>query len=133
VSDAYVETQYWPAKRGVPRHTLVITLTELDEFLSDNIQVGDHQALLADLLDLVRENEASEKDALDELASLAGTDDEGEEEGEEEQEVLSWFRCNDCKAENMPEGTLKEEQDGEGVTAYLCPYCGSDNLDTYDA
>jgi hypothetical protein len=117
MADAYVEKRCWPAKRGLPRHTLVITYDELQDLLDALPPVSDADDFLEALYEKVTQNDASEDASLRELAAMAGM--EGEDEGPLR------LRCRGC---GMVVDEPAEEDESDGVTLFRCPRCNSDDL-----
>lgn len=73
--DLFVETHYWPAKRGTPKATVVMTVSALEGILnlaSHSGSVSDVPAVLRLFAEAAKNNGNSEPAALEELVNLAG-------------------------------------------------------------
>lgn len=86
VPGLYIETQHWPAKRGVPKPTLVITVDALVEILSRETGVlapDDAPALARAFAYYARGMAGSEDDAIDAFYARTHAYDDAYEDEEE--------------------------------------------------
>jgi hypothetical protein len=98
-----IETQYWPAKRGVPRPTLSVAVGDLFDVAERQLGTAGAAELLDAIADVAETAEASEADAVESWRSCYRGTDEAADDG--------YVECDECGREASPPGIVSHAHD----------------------